>query len=243
MILKDIETDIREILTPIRINGFGRVKSIEGVRRKLKALLTSFIGDFLDELCENEFQLLVEVRLHDFNKKGHDKVGGAALIDKNDHIHFFQLDVDKDWVKRALAGNKNIRTRLVNALERTIFHEFLHFYQFERSNIPVDYDKLEKYFIIKKGATAKIRYYGEKSEISAFALNTAQELYYSIKDVNQIKQMLCRSSDYTSLTKRSSAFWRYNHHIRSNINDYPKMDLIWKRYIKRVVLFLDELYG
>lgn len=243
MNLRKIETDIQNLLKPIHIYGFGKVKSVQGARRKLKRLITPFITNQLKEICKyQEFIFVVNIQLKDFNKKGYDKIGGETLIDKNNMIHFFTLDIDKHWLEQAYLGNKNIRTRLIRSLTYVLMHEILHMYQFERSKIPVNYENVDKDNIIKKGTCARLRYYSDKTEISAFALNTAQELFYSLNDVNKIKHMLCQMSNYKTLAKRSSSFWRYYHYVRSNFEMHPKIELIWKLYLKRLIWYLDELY-
>ncbi len=244
MNLRKVETDIQELLRPIQVHGFGRAKSVQGARRKLKSLITPFIVQYLKKICEYEdFKLIVEIRLRDFNKRGYDKVGGYSLVDKNDMIHLFSLEIDKGSLEKAYLGNKNIRSRLIQTIGRTMMHEILHMHQFENSKIPVNYANLDRDYIIKKAGYPRLRYYSDKTEISAFALNAAQELYYSYGDVSKIKSMMCQTSELKALKRRSSAFWRYHHHIYENIGYYPKTHDVWKLFLKRVVWYLDELYS
>ncbi len=243
MNLRQVETDIQELLKPIQMYGFGRAQSVQGARRKLKSLIRPFIIQYLEKICEYEdFILIVEITLKDFSKRNYDKVGGYSLVDKNDMVHLFSLEIDKATLEKAYNGNKNIRSRLLRIIGRTMMHEILHMHQFENSNIPVNYATLDKDQLIKKAGYPKLRYYSDKTEIHAFALNAAQELYYSIGDVSKIKSMVCKTSELKALKRRSSSFWRYYYHVYSNIGTYPKTNDIWKLFLKNLVWYLDELY-
>lgn len=243
MNLREIEIDIQELLKPIQMHGFGRAQSVQGARRKLKSLIKPFIVQYLQKICEYEdFILRVEISLKDFSKRSYDKVGGSSLVDKNDMIHLFSLEIDKGSLEKAYLGNKNVRSRLIRVIGHTIMHEILHMQQFENSKIPVNYATLDKDQLIKKAGYPKLRYYSDKTEIHAFALNAAQELYYSYGDVDKIKSMMCQTSELKALKRRSSAFWRYYYHIYSNIGYYPKTNDVWKLFLKKLVWYLDELY-
>lgn len=224
------------------MHGFGRAKSIEGARRKLKALIRPFISQYLGYLCKTDFELIVEIKLKNFNMRGYDKVGGSSLVDKNDMVHLFSLEIDYYTLEKAYRGNKNIRSRLIRTIARTIMHEILHLHQFENSKVPVNYANLDKDQLIKKAGYPRLRYYSDKTEIHAFALNAAQELYYSYGDIDKIKSLACQTSGLKALKRRSSAFWRYYHHVYLNIGTYPKTKEIWKLFLKNLVWYLDELY-
>ncbi len=224
------------------MSGFGRAQSVQGARRKLKSIIRPFVIKQLEEICDHEFKLLVDITLKDFNKRGYDKVGGSSLVDKNDMTHLFSLEIDEDTLEKAYEGNKNIRSRLIRSIERTMMHELLHMTQFESSKIPVNYATLDKDQLIKKAGYPRMRYYSDKTEIHAFALNAAQELYYSYNDVAVIKSMICQTSQFLSLKRRSSAFWRYHKHAYENIGYYPGTEEVWRLFLKRLVWYLDELY-
>ena len=241
--LRQVEDDIQELLKPIQMSGFGRAQSVQGARRKLKSIIRPFVMKQLEEICEDEFKLLVDITLKDFSKRGYDKVGGSSLVDKNDMTHLFSLEIDEVTLEKAYNGNKNVRSRLIRTIGTTIMHELLHMTQFESSKIPVNYAVLDKdQLIVAPNGYQRLRYYSDKTEIHAFALNAAQELYYSYNDITVIKSMVCQKSKFLPLKRRSSAFWRYHKHAYLNIGYYPGTEEVWRLFLKRLVWYLDELY-